>query len=144
VLSDPGLYPVPDPGFEPELEPDPEPVPEPWPFPLPVPEPDPDPVADPVLVPEPLPELDPPLESEPLVGVNRWLKSRVVLDSFSDAWTSIPNSLHTIAGQKLVAGQSVEARQTVGAEELQPIGVASPNPKWISALALRRRSLVWS
>jgi hypothetical protein len=37
---------------------------------------------------------------------------------------------------KLDAGQMLEA------EELQGMVVSSPNPKWMSVLALRRRSLV--
>ncbi len=80
-------------------------------------------------------------DSEPLVGVSRWLRSRVVLVSFREARTSIPNCLITGIG---VAGQTVRAGAVV-AEGLQGAGgmnVSSPNPRWMSALAESRRSLV--
>jgi len=71
VLPDPGLFPLPGLEFGPELELGPEP--------------DPDPARGPELVPEPPPRLDPPLESKLTVGVNRWVRSRVVLMSLREA-----------------------------------------------------------
>ncbi len=85
----------------------------------------------------PVLELDPPFESEPVVGVNRWLRSRVVLVSFSEGWTSMRNSITKDTG--------LDAGQTTVAEELHGFGwmlVSRLNPRWMSAFALSRRSLV--
>jgi len=70
VLPDPGSYPLPGLEFGPELELGPEP--------------DPDAARGPGLFPVP-PRLDPLLESELTVGVNRWVRSRVVLMSLREA-----------------------------------------------------------
>jgi hypothetical protein len=131
VPPDPGLYPPPGLEFGPELEPGPGPAP------------DPDPGPDPEPGPEELPEFDPTVESELPVCINRWLRSRVVLVSFNEAWTSIPNSLMIGIG---VSGQTINVGLVV-VDELHGAGgmnSSSPNPRWMSAFAARRRSLVWS